>query len=251
MTTNKRWTALIVLLLVATLSGCQLRADVTVDVNDGGGGTLAVTLAADDSLRRAAGAAGADPLQTLADAGRRLPGWRVRRPEGATGAVTLETSFDDPAELERTSTQLAAAIAAPELRPLEPLQLTLTDDTVALRGGAGLQVTSAVREIGYSRARAREAIADSVRLRITARMPGEVLETNADERGDDRTVTWTIPAGEQRQLRVLAARPWTIGRVVRLLITPTGLAAVLLGAVVIVAWWRATRDRPTRDRPTS
>lgn len=241
---HKRCALLIALPVVLLLSGCELRADVDIALDDVGGGTFAVTLAPDDALRRTVRRAGADPLSGLVAAGAQLPGWRVRRSDGPNGAVTLATTFDDAAELERVSTQFADAVAAPELRPLDPLRVELTDDTVALHGGAGLQVTSAVRDIGYSPARARELIADSVRLRVTARMPGDVLDTNADRRTGDRIVSWVIPAGDHRELEVLAVRPWSLPRVLRLLVTPAGAAALAIGLALIIGWRRATRDEP-------
>ncbi|MBW3606152.1 MAG: hypothetical protein KY460_14875 [Actinobacteria bacterium] len=242
---HKRRALLIALPVVLLLSGCELRADVDIALDAAGGGTLAVTLAPDDALRRTVRQAGADPLSGLVTAGAQLPGWRVRRSDGPDGAVTLATTFDDAAELERVSTQFADAVAAPELRPLDPLRVVVTDDTVALHGGAGLQVTPAVRDIGYSPARARELIADSVQLRVTARMPGEVLETDADRRNGDRVVSWVIPAGDHRELEVLAARPWTLVRVLRLLVTPTGAAALVIGLALVIVWRRATRDQPS------
>lgn len=230
-------------LVVVLLTGCELRADVDVAVDDSGGGTLAVTLQADEALRRSARATGADPLAALTAAGRQAPGWRVRGPD-AEGVVTLATTFDDPEELERISTQFARAVATPELQPLGPMQLVMGDDTVTLRGSAGLAVTDAVRDIGYSPARARAVVADSVRLEIGAQMPGEVLQTNAAQRQDARSVRWVIPAGGQRQLQVVSARPWTVARVARLLITPAGLLVLVIGLALVLGWRWAQHETP-------
>ncbi|CAN5888616.1 hypothetical protein BH23ACT10_BH23ACT10_04620 [soil metagenome] len=243
MTPPKRTVLAALPLVVALLAGCELRADVDVTIDNTGGGRLAVTLTPDEALRRSTRQAGADPLAALADAGSQVPGWRVRSADG-DGGVTLATTFDDPDELALVSAQFADAVAAPELRPLEPLEVVLGADTVELRGGAGLDVTPAVRDIGYSPARARAVIADSVRLRITARMPGAVLETNAGERRDERTVSWLIPAGQQRRLEVVATRPWTAERVARLLITPEGVLALLIGTTMVLAWRRTRRHAP-------
>jgi hypothetical protein len=225
------------LVMTVLLAGCQLRSDVSVDVAADGSGTFAVTLSADQELRRVAREAGADPLDELVRATAGLRGWEVsqeRAPE-RDPTVTLRTRFDDPADLQTVTTQFSSGLAAAEIAPLAPLRLALTDDTVTLEGSADLRVREAVGELGLTRSQARRALGDSLRLRISAHMPGRVIQTNADRRPDDRTVEWTIAAGQQRTLRVQAARPWTLARLARMLFTPWGLLALLLGAALILA----------------
>jgi hypothetical protein len=226
------WALLGVLLL---LTGCRLDAQVDVAVDADGGGTLAVVLAADEQLRVAAADAGADPLAALEQAGRRLEGWQITRSGGTDGAVTLSTRFDDAGGLERISTDLAAGLAAPEVAPLGPMRLTVTDDTIALDGTAGLRVSAAVAELGLTPTRARARLADGLRYRVTARMPGTVLRTNADEQPDDQTVVWTIVAGERRSLEVIAERPWTLERLTAYLIESQSLTVLLGGAMLALA----------------
>lgn len=230
-------------LVVLALAGCRLRADIGVDVDADGGGTLTVSLTADDELRRAARQAGGDPLRALADETRSLRGWGVTTSDDGR-TVTLRTAFADPDELERASGQFAAALAAPELRPLGPLRVVVTDDTVELRGSAGLRPTRAVRELGVRPRRARAVLRDAVRVRVAARMPGPVLETDADHRPDADTAAWTIAAGQQRRLTVVARRPWTLARLVALAVTPWTMAALLVGVALVVECWRTTRNRP-------
>jgi type IV secretory pathway TrbD component len=242
----KRWAALAALPMALVLSGCELRGDVAVSVDGDGGGALSYTLAADDELRAEVRRAGADPLEALAEAGRQLPGWKVtQQTDGPVQGVTLTTAFADPEELTRLSTQFAEALAGPELRPLGPLHLELDDTTVELQGSAVLDVDRAVRDLGVRPRRARRVLDEHVLLRVVARMPGEVLQTNADEQRDDGTVVWTITGGEQRDLRVLARRPWTLARVAGLLVTPTGLTAlaVVTALLGLVIWRVATRRR--------
>jgi hypothetical protein len=224
---------LIASVVTLLVSGCQLRTGVDVRVDGDGGGALSLTLVTDEELRDAATRVGADPLGTLADTVEELPGWQVRRPGGASpGRITLATTFADPDDLARVSRELADAVAAPEMQPLQPWQLVVDAATIELRGGAGLELMPAVTDLGIARARADTLLADSVQLRVTAAMPGEVLESNADEVTRDGRATWTIAPGERRQLRVVARRPWTLGRVVDALSTPYGLASV---AVIVLA----------------
>jgi hypothetical protein len=242
----KRWTLLAALPICLLLSGCELRTQVGIVVDGDGAGVLSYTLTADAELRRAARRAGADPLAALADAAADLRGWRVaRRTDGALQGVTLTTTFDDPDELAQVSAQFAEALAAPELQPLGPLRLVVDDTTVDLQGSAALALDgAAVRELGVRPARARDVLDDSVQLRVTARMPGEVLQTNADVRSDGDRVAWSIASGQQRTLRVVARRPWTLARLGRLLITAQGVTALAIALVLIHGWRRATRDSP-------
>lgn len=241
----KRWTVLAALPICLLLSGCELDSRVRIVVDADGAGALAYTLAADDALRRAARRAGADPLAALAEAGEGLQGWRAERwTDGSLQGVTLTTTFDDPDELARVSGEFAEALAAPELEPLGPLRLVVDDSTVGLRGSAALALDAvAARELGLRPARAREVLGESVTLQVEASMPGEVLETNADTRRDGTTVVWTIAPGQQRTLRVLARRPWTVGRVARLLVTGEGMVALAIGIALIYDWRRAARGR--------
>lgn len=236
------------LVALVLLTGCRLDGDVEVLLEEDGAGTLAVTLAADEELRDRAASAGADPLATLRRSGAELPGWRIATRDDdadAGGSVTLETTFADPDELARVSGDFAEAVAGPELRLLGPLRVEVTDDTVALRGTAGLDPTAQVADLGLAPARAERVLADAVGYTVSVGLPGEVLETDADERTSDTSVRWTIAAGQQRDLYVRARRPWTLQRVAALLVTPAGMLATAIGIALIFDWRRATRDRST------
>jgi hypothetical protein len=226
-----------VLLATLVLAGCRLDGQVEVAVDGNGGGTLGVTLLVDDELRRAAAAAGSDPLDVLEQAGRQLRGWEVTRPEGAEHdrSVTLSSRFSDPEELERITTEFAEGVAGPELTPLGPMQVDVTEDTVALTGTADLRVSTAVRELGLTRRQARSRLTNGLRFRVTARMPGAVLQTNADGQPDDATVVWDIVPGERRSLQVSATRPWTLARIATLLVNSYVPAVTLVGIMLIGA----------------
>jgi hypothetical protein len=224
-------------LLVMVLAGCRLDGQVEVAVNGDGGGTLALTLAVDEELRRAAADAGADPLSALEEAGGQLQGWQVRRPDGADRqrAVTLSTGFRDPEDLEQLTTQLSEGLAGPELAPLGPMRVEVTDDTITLTGVADVRLSPTVRELGLSRRQARNRLAEALRFRVTARMPGAVQQTNATDQPDDTTVVWDIPAGQRQELHVSAARPWTFARIATYLRNPYAPSVVLVGIMLLVA----------------
>lgn len=264
-----RATTCVLLCAMALLTGCRLDADVDVTVDGDGGGVFAVTVAADDELLTQLDAADADPLATLEQAVAELDGWQVTRRDAAaddvattdgggdasetsdtesdaTGAtITMTTRFDDPAELTRATGAFADGVAGPELAPLEPFGLEITDDTVALTGGAALRPTAQVSELALTPAQAEQRLADTVRMRVIARMPGRILQTNADERPDDATAAWTVAAGQRRTLQVTSARPWSLARLVALLGGPWVVAAVALALAVIsgLAVWLLLRRR--------
>jgi hypothetical protein len=245
MTLRERCLLPLALLAISlALTGCRLDGDVAVVLDADGAGTLAVTVAADRELRARAATAGADPLATLRSTAAQLPGWRVVSPATAAGSVTLETAFRDPDELARVSADFAEAVAGPELRPLGPLRVDVTDDTVELRGAAGLAPTAQVAELGLPPARVDRVLAESVGYTISVELPGAVLETDADERTGETGVRWIIAAGQERDLYVSARRPWTLGRIVGLLVTPATMIATAIGIAMVADWRRATRDQP-------
>lgn len=250
-----RVTTCALLCAAALLSGCELDGDVDVAVDGNGGGAIAFTVAADEELLRAAADTGVDPLANLAQAGAQLEGWEVTRNTARGAAITLSTPFGDGTELQRITTDFARAVAGPELAPLGPMRLAVTDDTVTLDGTAGLAVTPQVRELGLTRRQAHEQLAAAVDMRVVARMPGQILRTNADERPDDTTVVWKVAAGERRALEVAAARPWSLARVVLLLGGPYGAAAVVVGVLGIAGLvgyrWRRPRVTPDDDEPAT
>lgn len=245
--------AAIVVLAVLLVSGCRLDADVAVDVDGNGAGQLEVTLATDDELRRAAADADADPLAVLADEVGTLDGWSVRRQDA--DRVTVVTRFDDPRELARVTADFAAGLAGPELTPLGPLRVTVTDDAVSVRGTVDLRVRDTVDELGLAPAAARSVLADAVRMDVVVRMPGDIVAANADRRPAPDTATWRVDAGSTQVLRVRSQRPWTVDRVIDVLSGPPGIVALVtlgaLVALVTIGWRRYAAARSARMRSRS
>lgn len=212
---------LAVALAVLVLSGCRVAVDVAVDVAPDGSGVLAVTATADAAARADVGLA--DPLDGVAAAGQALvaEGWRsmdTTSPDGAR-AVALEVDFADPAGLERLTTQLADALAATEARPLEPLQLTVTDDRLRLEGSAAIEPTAAVADAGYSPEQVVGLLEerDALGYTVRATFPGEVVSADG-ARVEERTVVWEVAPGERVDLVAEAVRPqpvwpWVVGAV--------------------------------------
>ena len=233
----------ILLLVVAALltTACQLRLDVSVDVNRNGGGTLAVALGADAELQAAAADAGVDPLQMLLETGRGLrgDGWRVTRgTRDDIDTVTLSRDFDDPTEFNAVAEQLAEALAADEVVLLEPFNLDVTDNRIVLEGGAGAQPRAAVRDYGLTRRAAVQLVSSEQALdyTVTVSMPGETLSTTAED-AEASPLVWQIPVGDKVAIAAESTRPG-----------PPILRAVLgaIGGALVAAalLWLWSRRRP-------
>lgn len=229
-----RWMLVCVVLFAA---GCELHLAVEATFDRNGSGRLEVALSADDALRERAAAAGADPLGDLAAAGEQLgDGWRVSDTTAdGLRTVALASGFRGPAAFDALAADLAAALSAPEVELLAPLTLTLTDDRLQVEGAAGLQPTDVVAEHGLSPDAAVEALraAGAVTYEVRVALPGEVVETNADQR-DAATLTWTVAPGERVDIEAVGERPdrawwpWAAG-------TAGALVLVVAAAVTVRA----------------
>lgn len=232
---RRRRRAVLVVLAALLVSGCQARLAIELVVDRDGGGVLAVSLGADAELLAQAEAADADPLGDLAAAGAGLAddGWRVDdtiRDDGRT--VRLATGFSSPEELGVLADDLADALAAPEVVPLEDLRVSVEDDVLRLSGVAGLVPTEEVTDLGLQPDQAVELLRDTgaIVYELTATLPGEMLETNAD--GDGQTVTWRIRPGERMALVAVAQRPggdWWL-----LTLAGAGGGALVLGLLALL-----------------
>lgn len=221
-------------------AGCELSADVVVDVDRDGAGAMSVALAIDEELAARADEAELDVFAPLRAAAADDPAWTA---EGDARATTVRMAFAGPAELARRSAALADDLAAEELVPLAPLRVTVSDDRIVVEGGAALDLTAAVADLGFAEPEAERALAEAVDYTVRISVPGEVLEASDGGRVEGAAVAWTVPAGEEVALRVVSTRParlapwvWVVGAVV--------LTAVVVGA----AWWMRRRRR-RRPRP--
>jgi hypothetical protein len=209
--------------------GCRLSVGVDVALGRDGGGELAVHLTADDALLSRAGGEGGRILDDFERAGRRLrdAGWSTATATTGDGgrSVTLRTRFDEPAELEALTGRLAAALEAPELRPLEPLRLELANGRLRLDGRAGLTVSEAVAEHGLTVREAVRLLGESVDYRVTVTLPGEVLDTNAPQR-DGRTLTWPVAPGREVAIRAVGERPALVPPALLLAVGGSAFAAL-------------------------
>lgn len=234
--------ALALAVLALALAGCQLRVGVDVAVRRSGGGELAVTVGADEELLVRALESGVDPLAALAEQRQQLAdtGWRmtVSAREGGGRQVRLSSGFKDADEFNALIAGLAEALAAPEVRLLEPLTLQVANDRIVLAGAGGLVFTPATAEFGIPAEEAVRLIAqdDAVAYEVRVRLPSRVLDTTAarQERG---VLVWSIPPGERVEIHAVGARP----RPPRLAIVIASVAALMGIAVAAVTLARRAR----------
>jgi hypothetical protein len=235
---------LVAIALAALLSACQLRIGVDIAVDPQGSGVLAVTVGADQELIVRAAEAGADPLAVLAQRGQQLSsrGWQVTETRDERGrSVRLAAGFSGPEEFEALARDLADALAAPEVRLLEPFSLEVADDRLTVRGAASLAPGELVEPgVNLDELVRRAAEEDAVVYEVRVRMPGEVLEANAAAR-EDGVLVWTVAPGERVDVLAVGERP-------RALLLPLAAGLLALVAVALIAAVLSRRRRRPEPR---
>jgi hypothetical protein len=242
------WRGWVLLLLALLATGCQVRLAVDVAVDRNGAGQVVVSVGADAELLQRAAAAGADPLGELRQAGERLAadGWETadRTHEDGSRAVTLSARFSGPDEFNHLAHDLAGALAAPEVRLLEPFVLEVSPQVLRIEGAAALEPTEVMTEIGLRPEDAVRLARDHelIDYAISVTLPGEVLETNADEH-DGPLLRWAVEPGERVAIHAVAQRPpgpwWPW-------VAMAAAAAVMV--VAVAAAVRRRRSQPRRGR---
>jgi hypothetical protein len=204
--------ALLVTAMLLGTGGCRLGLDVRMDVAAGGGGRLAVALAADQEARDRAAAAGADPLALVVEAGEglRAEGWTVAdetAPDG-TRTVELAVEADDAEELSAQAAQLAEALSGPEADLLDPLVVTVGPDRIHVEGAAALEPGDAVADYGLTGEDAVRLLGerDALDYTVTVALPAEVLSANATGR-EASILTWAVEPGSRLAIRAEGVRP--------------------------------------------
>ena len=234
---------------LVALAGCRvdLGLDVTVDAE--GAGSLALRVAPDGELVALATDAGVDPIAQLAAAVDELDGWTVEGPTGDPPVLVLTAGFDDPEELAELSAGLAEAFTAPEATLLEPLALTVTEEELALSGGAALVPGEALVEYGVEPAEAVARLGDTIGFIVTATFPGPVLTTDgvpvAQPSEVPTAVRWEVPAGTRIPLNATAQRPQTTV----LLLAGGAAAGALVAALVVLVVRSTVKRRRTASQP--
>lgn len=248
--------ALTVVGAAVVLSACDAAVVLNLDVAADGSGRVEVRLEADRAAvaavdeavaeaDAAADVAVGDPLDGFAATARDLDGWEVTdtRPDDGGRVIAAATDVSGPAELESVTSELAAALDGPGGRLLGPVTVAVDEaaDTVRLDGELAAEVDPAaalgwaqppadLRVNGEPVSRLAAGGDAPLGVRVTATLPGPVVDANADE-VDGQTLTWHGEPGEVRELHAVARRPNLSERARTVAGT---VAAVLLGAAAAV-----------------
>lgn len=231
------------ILAALALPACRLDVALDVTLDREGAGRVEVSVRADAELVRRAAGEGVDPLADLVAAGEGLAahGWTVSDEVGANGSrtVRLGVAVTSPAEVQTVTGQLADALAAPELRPLEPLRVALLEDRITVEGAADLVVDADVPELGLTAEQATAALSDAdvVGYAVTVAFPGPVLQaTVAIPSPAPSAVAWSVAPGESVTIRATAVRPGPT--IVPLVAAASGGAVVAAMALLALLWLR-------------
>jgi hypothetical protein len=247
-----------------SLSACRLDVGVDVAMTADGSGTVTVTAVADaELLAKVPGALADLRLDDL-----RTGGWAAEGPAAADGGaqrLVLRKPFATP---DQASTVLGE-LSGPG-GPLRAVSVEWRRTFGTVRSGVAVtaQLDGGLAALGDAELaqalggrvgladRVTGDVADGLKLSVTARLPGEVADSNGTVGADGTSVTWTpdLRGGAVTELRAsfverdsgaLSAR--TRGRWARIgLAVWAALMVVLVAAIAVYV--RASRRRRPRDR---
>lgn len=218
----------LVALLLVCATGCQVTLTTGIDVNRDGSGTVEAGIGLDDEALRELG----DPGRELRVDDLRQAGWTVTGPgkedDGLTW-VRLSKEFATPSEANRVAGELSAPegpfrdFRIERQRSFFRTRTTFTGLVDLSNGLAGLTDTDLQTALGGAdlgldvaglRRRFGDGLADTLRVRVEARLPG-------------RTQLWEPQIGETLQLQT-RAESWNVQPLA------AALAAVVFAATALV-----------------
>lgn len=241
------------------LTACDAAVVLDVRLDGDGSGRVTVRVEADRAavaaIDRAVDEAAADsdlavgnPLDAFAATVRRLPGWELtdRVTDDGGRVVAAGTDVGGPGELERVTRQLSGALTGADGQLLGPVSVSVASQRIRLDGELAADVDPAAalgwsgqdRELRWDGQPLAQALAGDdapVSVRLTATMPGPVLDSDADTQQGQR-LTWHAELDRVRHVHAVAQRPlptrrpWLVGGVAAGVAVLAGLGAVW--------WWR-------------
>lgn len=228
--------AIAALLGAVLLAGCNLAVGVDVTVNADGSGRLELAFRLDEELAASLEADGFDPSFGFDRLDEAASGWAVDVDRGDGLEVRVRAAFDDQVELDERVRALNDQVEVIEDGAiLDSLQVDVAEDgLVSVAGEATLVLPATTGATGDGvvfdgddlRALLDEQGEDIFRAEIRVRMPGPVLDSNADV-VDGRTATWVLAVDETTSLEA-SAQPDPDRTL--LLVLAVGLVGLVVGA---------------------
>jgi hypothetical protein len=239
--TRRAGRAAVLALAGLVLAGCRIDVGTDVAFDRRGGGEVAVAVRIDGATLRTLDAAGIDPeLDVTLALGPSSP-WRSERTIDADGGLVLtyRQAFRDGAGATALLRELSADVAPQD--PAVRLDVTVvTTSAGAVRiGGSGAvspPATLGVQiddvPVGPVGDELAALVADAVRAQLVVRVPGSVVETDADV-VEEGTLRWVLPVGEPRAIVLVADAPPVWRRLPWWSVAGAGLALVASVALTL------------------
>jgi hypothetical protein len=186
------------LALVVLLTGCKVRMDSNLAINEDESGTYAIEMSIDSEMRQYLEEQGGEPLDLTQEFTDAPEGWSVEEfTNGDFSGVRMSHDFDSIAQLEQELSALGDAGGGSSAGILTGIGLThegdefafesdLTGVSDALGGLAGADLGSEMEGVDMG-----AMFEQLFEVRIVITLPGEIGENNADEVSGN-TLTWNI-----------------------------------------------------------
>lgn len=186
MRSTVRKTLLLATTLILALSACRAEINFAVDVAEDGSGDVTFELGLDeDMLELLEGFGGTEQLFEALPEDQQVES----RIEGEFTYFSSSVPFTNPDQLLETASSIQGADAN-----FAELDLEVTDEAATLQATIEAPSATEVLEgLGGSGLGGFDLTDDVLTSNLFVRLPGELIETNADEVLEDGTLRWDIP----------------------------------------------------------
>lgn len=237
------------------LSACRATADVAVDIDADGSGTVVAAIHLDDEAVARVG----DPTTAVAVEDLRAAGWSIAAPARTKGTTTLRASkrFGSPAGLQQVMSELGRGLFSDwRIRIDDGFGSTTTKVTGRIRLTGSLdqfgddELTKALD--GLPLGRSPEQLAEegggktpTVPLTLRLRMPADVtvVENMSDARTEGRTRSWTFEVGSGTAVDRELGATSEAGGTLPLLAVVGGVLGLLAAGFLVLTPARHARSR--------
>lgn len=181
---------LLTLMASMLVAGCELQANVILDLEADGSGTVGVQLALDEEFKELIDASGEDPTEALLDDG----GLFAAIPGSSTRTYTEGdfTFYEATAAFDNVNT-FGALVPDDAGNPLSELEIRVDDEVALVRGTLDLEQVTDDADLEDLGGINPSALSEFFGFHIQIKLPGDVKSHNADRELSDGTLEWDIP----------------------------------------------------------